>query len=155
MMMRIGALAERAGVSTRTVRYYEELGMIEPQERTNGGFRLYSSEQLRRLEIIQSLKALGFELDRIGKMFSLRRKAGTGGELASEMIRLLDAQQREIDFKLAHYTEMRQRTARGIEALKGCLRCSLKVFERDCQNCEVYQRIEDVPDLVDCAIYRS
>ena len=155
MMMRIGDLAERVGVSTRTIRYYEELGMIEPQERTNGGFRLYSSEQLRRLEIIQSLKALGFELDRIGEMFRLRRKTGTGGELATAMIQLLDAQQREIDFKLAHYTEMRQRAVRGIEALKGCLHCSIKVFERDCQNCEVYQRIEDVPDLVDCAIYRS
>ncbi len=64
-MMQIGDLAVRAGVSTRTIRYYEELGMIEPQERTDRGFRRYSDDQERRLEIIQGLKALGFELERI------------------------------------------------------------------------------------------
>ena len=60
-MMLIGNLAERAGVSTRTIRYYEELGMIQPEERTAGGFRRYSDEQLRRLTIIDNLKSLGFD----------------------------------------------------------------------------------------------
>ncbi len=58
-MIQIGDLASRAGVSTRTIRYYEELGMIVPRERSNGGFRRYGEDQLRRLEIIQRLKALG------------------------------------------------------------------------------------------------
>ncbi|MFH1571599.1 MAG: MerR family transcriptional regulator, partial [Gemmatimonadota bacterium] len=74
-MMQIGDLAERAGVSTRTIRYYEELGIIDPEERSNGGFRRYSEDQLRRLEIIQGLKALGFELEHIRELFGLKNAA--------------------------------------------------------------------------------
>ena len=57
--MQIGDSAIRAGVTARTIRYYEELGILEPEERTDGGFRLYSEAQLRRLLIVQSLKGLG------------------------------------------------------------------------------------------------
>ncbi len=154
-MMLIGDLAERAGVSTRTIRYYEELGMIEPQERTNGGFRRYSDEQVRRLEIIQSLKSLGFELERIQELFGLRHKMKTGGDLAGAMIALLDQQQDEIDEKISHYLTMKERNARGIEILRDCLCCSISVFERDCHNCDVYRQHQTVPDLVECAIYAS
>ena len=128
--------------------------MIEPHERANGGFRRYNDDQLRRLEIIQSLKSLGFELDRIRELFTLKETVTTGAELASSMIDLLNAHQLEIDRLIEQYREMRHRNSRGIEILRGCLCCSIKVFERDCQNCETYRRHDEVPDLVQCAIYQ-
>ena len=152
-MIQIGDLAARAGVSTRTIRYYEELGMITPQERSNGGFRRYGEDQLRRLEIIQSLKALGFELERIRELFCLRENVDTGADLAHAMIRLLEHQQQEIDARISHYRDMRERATRGIEVLKDCLCCQEKVLERNCSSCDVYQRHENVPDLIQCAIY--
>lgn len=151
--MQIGDLAERAGVSTRTIRYYEELGIIEPEGRSNGGFRRYSEDQFRRLEIIQGLKTLGFELEHMRELFGLKNSAETGGDLARSMIDILDAHQREIDRKISHYRMMKERNARSIEVLRGCLCCSVKVFERDCHNCDVYKCHEEVPDLVECAIY--
>ena len=151
--MQIGDLAERAGVSTRTIRYYEELGIIEPVERTNGGFRRYCEDQLRRLQIIQGLKSLGFELEQIRELFSLRDGAETGGDLARQMIEILVTQQQEIDGKIAQYQQMRERNQRGIEVLRGCLTCSIKVFERDCHSCAMYQCHDEVPDLVECAIF--
>jgi len=151
--MQIGDLAERAGVSTRTIRYYEELGIIEPQSRSNGGFRHYSEGQLRRLEIIQGLKALGFELEHIRELFGLRDASDTGGDLARAMIDILDAHQQEIDRKIAHYQKMRERNTRSIEVLRGCLSCTVKVNERDCHNCEAYKSHTEVPDLIECAIY--
>jgi len=81
-MMHIGDLAARAGTTTRTIRYYEELGIIAPEQRTGGGFRLYSDTQLKRLEIVRELKALGLWLDRIQALFMQPQKARTGGELA-------------------------------------------------------------------------
>ncbi len=152
-MIQIGDLAARAGVSTRTVRYYEELGMILPQERSNGGFRRYGEDQLRRLEIIQSLKALGFELERIRELFCLRDSVETGADLAHAMIGLLESQQQEIDDRISHYTDMRERAMRGIEVLEDCLCCQEKVFERNCSSCNVYRKQENVPDLIQCAIY--
>lgn len=152
-MMRIGDLAAKAGITTRTLRYYQELGIIEPDERTEGGFRLYSDDQLRRLHIIQSLKSLGFDLERIRALFNLRNTVETGGDLAREMIEQLCVHQGQIDEKIEEYRQMKERNAKAIEVLKGCLCCSIRVFERDCQQCHVYKQHADVPDVVDCAIY--
>ena len=152
--MQIGDLTARAGVSTRTLRYYEELGIIEPVARTNGGFRQYGADQLRRLQIIQGLKALGFELEQVRRLFSVRETAETGGDLACQMIDLLQGQQEEIDRRIAQYEEMKERNLRGIQVLRGCLLCEIPVFERDCHNCETYRCHEDVPDLVEYAIFR-
>ena len=81
-MMQIGDLANRVGVTARTIRYYEELGLIEPEERTGGGFRLYSDAQLRRLKIIQSLKELGFDLERIRDLFLLKTQPCNGRRIS-------------------------------------------------------------------------
>ena len=81
--MQIGDLAAKAGVTPRTIRYYEELGIVEPEERTAGGFRLYSEAQLRRLQIVQSLKELGFELEHIRVFFNLKHGNGVGGQLGA------------------------------------------------------------------------
>jgi DNA-binding transcriptional MerR regulator len=152
-MMRIGDLAAKAGITTRTLRYYQELGIIEPDEHTQGGFRLYSEEQLRRLHIIQSLKSLGFDLERIRALFNLRNTVETGGDLAREMIDQLRLHQQQVEAKIAEYEAMKARNTKAIEVLGGCLCCCIRVFERDCRTCEVYQQHADVPDVVDCAIY--
>ncbi len=48
-LMQIGELARKAGITLRTVRYYEQLGLIKHAVRTKGGFRLYHGEELRKL----------------------------------------------------------------------------------------------------------
>ena len=153
--MQIGDLATQAGVTTRTIRYYEELGIVEPQERTEGGFRLYGADQLRRLQIVQSLKELGFELERIRELFELRHLAETGGDLAEAIAAFLGEQQRQIDKKIACYQKMKDRNEQALEVLRGCLGCSIKVFERDCHRCEMYRKHDEVPDVVECAIYNA
>jgi DNA-binding transcriptional MerR regulator len=152
-MMQIGDLAAKAGITTRTIRYYEELGIIEPDERTEGGFRLYSDRQHRRLTIVQGLKALGFELERIRELFALRAAAKTGGELAQAMSQHLREQQEEIAAKILHYEEMRQRNERALQVLSGCLRCSAQLAESDCHECEIFRQHPDVRDMVECSVY--
>lgn len=58
--LHIGDVAERVGLSLRTVRYYEEQGLIEPAGRTAGGFRLYTDAQVERLLLIKQMKPLGY-----------------------------------------------------------------------------------------------
>lgn len=153
-MMQIGDLASRAGVTPRTIRYYEEIGIIAPDERTAGGFRLYSENQLRRLNIVQGLKMLGFDLDRIRELFAIKADCKTGGMLAGELVNHIRDQQTEIDNKLQYYAEMKERNAKAIEVLGECLCCAVNVFERDCHSCEIYQRQESIPDLIECSIYQ-
>lgn len=61
--MQIGEVAERVGLSLRTIRYYEEIGLIEPSARTAGGFRLYAEADADRLTMIKGLKPLNLSLD--------------------------------------------------------------------------------------------
>jgi DNA-binding transcriptional MerR regulator len=64
----IGELAKRTGVSTRTIRYYEELGILPTPERTTGGTRRYPKEYVFYVEGARSLKELGFGLDEIAEL---------------------------------------------------------------------------------------
>ena len=61
--MQIGEVAQRTGLSLRTIRYYEEMGLIAPSARTAGGFRLYTGADLARLQLIKRMKPLGFTLE--------------------------------------------------------------------------------------------
>jgi len=67
--LQIGEVAERTGVTQRTLRFYEEKGLLKPPSRMEGGFRLYSEDDVRRVEQIKRLqKLLGFTLAEIKEM---------------------------------------------------------------------------------------
>jgi DNA-binding transcriptional MerR regulator len=67
--LQIGEVAERTGVTQRTLRFYEEKGLLKPPSRLDGGFRLYSEEDVQRVEQIRQLqKLLGFSLAEIKEM---------------------------------------------------------------------------------------
>lgn len=71
-MLQIGQLADRVGLSLRTVRYYEETGLLEPARRTDGGFRLYTDEHVTRLELIKRMKPLGFTVQQMRELLDAR-----------------------------------------------------------------------------------
>lgn len=64
-VVHIGEVAERTGLSHRTIRYYEEMGLITPSGRTEGGFRLYADDDIDRLLLIKPMKPLGFTIEQI------------------------------------------------------------------------------------------
>lgn len=72
MLLQIGEVAERVGLSLRTVRYYEEMGLLAPEKRTEGGFRLYSEAQVDRLALIKQMKPLGFTVQEMGELLDAR-----------------------------------------------------------------------------------
>ncbi len=59
----IGRLAKRAGIPSSTIRYYERIGLIEPESRSTGNYRLYSQTSLEKLRFIRAAQAVGFTLD--------------------------------------------------------------------------------------------
>ena len=70
VQMRIGELAKRASVSTATLRYYEELGLISPAVRTAAGYRVYGCDALGRLGFIKRAQSLGLSLQEIRRLVS-------------------------------------------------------------------------------------
>lgn len=71
-MYRIGEIAKLADVTPDTIRYYEKQQMMEHEVRTEGGFRLYTDKDLQRLKFIRHARQLGFTLESIRELLSIR-----------------------------------------------------------------------------------
>ena len=75
-MMTRGKVARLAGVSVETVRFYENMGLLEKPARTSSGYRIYSPEAVKRIRFIKRAKELGFTLAEIKELLSLRATSG-------------------------------------------------------------------------------
>jgi DNA-binding transcriptional MerR regulator len=69
--MQIGEVAERTGLSLRTIRYYEEVALVVPSARSQGGFRLYTEPDVDRLLLIKRMKPLGFQLEEMRDLLAI------------------------------------------------------------------------------------
>ena len=95
---RVGEIAERLGVSPRTIKYYEELGLIRPETRSPGGFRLYGKEGVEQLERILRMKSIGYSLAAIRELLATRDAAKEADKItviSNTMERLKD-REREV-----------------------------------------------------------
>lgn len=80
----IGNVAKSSGVPIKTIRYYEELGLLKSSARTEGGFRLFNSDVLERLHFIKRAQSLGLSLSEIKEFLNVH----DGGELPCEHIKI-------------------------------------------------------------------
>ena len=78
-MMQIGELADRAEMSLRTIRHYDEVGLLTPSGRSDGGFRLYTDADFSRLMVIRRMKPLGFSLDEMAELLRVVDALGAAG----------------------------------------------------------------------------
>lgn len=85
-LFQIGAVAERVDLSLRTIRFYEEAGIVVPSARSTGGFRLYTEADIDRLIQVKAMKPLGFTLDETRELMDLRDRL-TAGEPLSQLER--------------------------------------------------------------------
>lgn len=69
--MQIGEVAERTKLSLRTIRHYEEVGLVPPSARSKGGFRLYAESDVQRLLLIRRMKPLDFTLEEMADLLGL------------------------------------------------------------------------------------
>ncbi|WP_260472143.1 MerR family transcriptional regulator [Bacillus canaveralius] len=102
----ITQVAAQFGVSARTIRYYEELGLLSSQ-RTEGNHRVYSKKECAKLKLIFRGKRYGFSLEEIKEMVLLFDYDRTGKAQLERTIRYGDQRLQEIDMKMAELTEMK------------------------------------------------
>ena len=70
--MRIGELARRLGINPKTLRYWEEIGLLPPPLRNSSGYRIYTEEHLKLCKFILKAKSVGFKLEEIKEIISLK-----------------------------------------------------------------------------------
>ncbi len=102
---RIGQIAADLGLNPKTIRYYEEIGLLPPATRTASGYRQYDARDLERLSFIGKAKAIGLTLDEIREVLALRED----GERPCEHVQgLIDQKLELVDRQLSALTEFRE-----------------------------------------------
>ena len=104
---RIGELASRVKLTERTIRYYEELGLLESVKRLDGGTRVYTDDDVRRLKYIRKLKTLGLSLQEMLELENLYRRQRSNRNVLPRLMELLDAHLGTIDARIAELRGLR------------------------------------------------
>ncbi|MBE0603876.1 MAG: MerR family transcriptional regulator, partial [Deltaproteobacteria bacterium] len=86
----IGELASSLGVTTRTLRLYEQLGLIDPPRRTEGGIRFYDKEDIRRIKFVLKVKELGLSLKQMQELAEIYRQTKMPDRVMPRLIEILD-----------------------------------------------------------------
>lgn len=102
MLLKVGELARRTGLTVRTLHHYDEIGLLKPSGRSGTGYRLYSQADVQRLHGIQTLRLLGLPLGDIADLL-----AGDGMEPG----RIIERQIHALDLQIGQATELRGRLA--------------------------------------------
>lgn len=107
-LLKIGELAEQVGIAVGSIRYYESLGLIQPEHRSESGYRYYSPEAVRRLQFIKKAQCLTFSLHEIQQVLGVRRQ----GDPACPKVReLLAHKMADLDEQIARLQSLRSELA--------------------------------------------
>ncbi len=120
-LMQIGELSERAGVSHRTIHYYERLGLVEPAEREGTGYRYYDEIALKRLEKIAALKRLGLSLDEIAAVIDLYFEDASGIRGKERVLEILQAQLDKTNTQLDELSTFKRDLENNIARMLGLI----------------------------------
>ena len=141
----IGEVAKERGLSLRTIRYYEEMGLLKPKGRTSGHFRLYTESDMVKLQAIQTLKDLGYSLKDIQELLRAASSSKTGHELATNILSDLQKQEKIARGQLKWSKETLKSIDLASELLAKCLGCKKKPKKSHCLHCKVFPSEEEVP----------
>jgi DNA-binding transcriptional MerR regulator len=104
MAMRIGELAERAGTSVKTIRYYDRIGVLRPEERNESGYRLYGEDALDRYRFVRAAQAVGLRLGEIREIIALRERGETP---CAFVVDLIGRRAAELDARIVELAALR------------------------------------------------
>ncbi|MCB4204314.1 MerR family transcriptional regulator [Deferribacterales bacterium Es71-Z0220] len=103
----IGEVATMLGVTTRTIRYYEEIGLMTHPKRLDGGIRVYDKDDIKRLKFILKLKELGISLKEMQELADIYKVHQTPDNIMPKLVEILDAHISKIDAKIAKLASLR------------------------------------------------
>lgn len=107
-MIAIGDLAKTIGITTRTLRYYEEMGIMTPPRRLDGGIRVYAPREVRKLKFILKLKELGLTIKEMQELDRAYAEARETDKIIPRLIEILDFHINSIDEKMGKLASLRK-----------------------------------------------
>ena len=139
-LLTTGDMARRSGSTLRTVRFYEEAGLLSPDCRSDGGHRLFGARQLERLRLILDLREAGLSLGDIKTMFGFKHDCASACEASERMTGVLKRQVQELGAKIDTLTRLREDLTSMVSAIQSCAACNRESFPTGCGNCAVMRQ---------------
>lgn len=139
-LLKIGEVAERLGTTARTLRFYEEQGLLEPV-RTEKGTRLYSSEDIERFRVVLRLADLGLPLRDVSELARARPESRTGDQASHKVYALLQQLRAEVERKRRECMAMLRDIERAEALVKECFGCERPPTAAECSTCPVSRNL--------------
>lgn len=123
--MNIGAVARASGLPAKTIRYYEEIGLLKP-DRAENGYRDYSAEDVHRLRFLQRARSLGFTVEQCRQLLSLY---GDASRESADVKAIAEAKLRDVDRKITELMSLRDTLVRLVASCQGDHRPDCPIIE--------------------------
>ena len=114
----IGEISRMVDLSQRTIRYYEEIGLLHSVRRIENGKRVYTDNDVRRLKFINRLKVLGLSLAEMVELEKIYRKQRNNREILPKLLQILDERAAQIDERVAQLVSLKKEIREYQERLR-------------------------------------
>jgi len=137
-LLKIGAFAKLADTNLRTLRYYEEVGLLRPTARSKGGFRYYRESDRNRVQLIRHMQELGLTLEEIKSLLNDRSVHGDRSETMVRVKETLRASRELLDSRMAQLQQQLEKVKEAREKLSECENCDITPSPQNnyCEPCE-------------------
>ena len=146
-MYSIKVIAERTGKTTRALRYYEELGILRPLQRTAAGYRMYGEQAIVQIEWIDKLHRLGFSLPDIKEFLSSFQQIESAPDLMAALGNLYQEKLVEIRDRISQLQALEEELQASVDYTQQCSPCQPGTEVSHCGKCAMRKSVT-VPTLV-------
>ncbi len=143
---KIGEVAKILNTTIRTIRYYEEEGLLEPHK-TDGGTRLYSDRHVDRLKAILHLAENGFSLNVIGLIGNARQTCENGDEGSNKLTGIIDRAINELEEKISDLNTLKLELKASRKLVAKCKGCQNKPSSKGCPECLINKNLKKIEAL--------
>jgi MerR family copper efflux transcriptional regulator len=135
-LLRVGELARAVGKTVRAIHLYEELHLLTPAQRTQGGFRLYAEDAVDRIAWIMKLQAIGFSLSEIQGFVRQFENADSGRSAAGRVREVFQSKLSEIRQQVDQLRVVENDLVEALAYLESCQGCAPSFSPGECKSCD-------------------
>jgi DNA-binding transcriptional MerR regulator len=136
-LLTTGDMARLSDSTLRTVRFYEQEGLIEPERRSSCGHRLFSGSELMKLQLALDLREAGLSLQSIKDLYCLKSGCACPEEASHRMSHVLTREIDTMQQKIAKLRKLREELTAMVSVLTECQSCEEGSFPLSCEKCDV------------------
>ena len=145
---KVGELAKATGKTVRALHLYEERGLLEPLERTRGGYRLYGEHAVKRVRWISKMQEMGYSLSDLQAIASQWESSRSAPATMARVEKALQGKLSETREQIARLQALAGELEASLEYLQTCPKCDSSTDLGECRACGMHPKGQRTPELI-------